>query len=62
MKKVDLLVAILMAMRVFLDEGSGVYHSKEVDTNRTTIAQLPSMLEKEEDILAINSSIRAHHH
>ena len=25
-----------MAMMVFLDEGSGIYHSKEVDTNRTT--------------------------
>ena len=36
MKKVDLLVAILMAMMVFLDEGSGIYHSKEVDINRTT--------------------------
>ncbi|OEU06806.1 hypothetical protein FRACYDRAFT_253015 [Fragilariopsis cylindrus CCMP1102] len=27
---------VLMAMIVFLDEGSGIYHSKEVDTNRTT--------------------------
>ena len=25
-----------VAMMVFLDEGSGIYHSKEVDTNRTT--------------------------
>jgi len=37
MKKVDLLVAILMAMMVFLDKDPAyIIPRKEVDTNRTT--------------------------
>ena len=47
-----------VAMRVFLDKDPAYI----IPRRWIPIAQLPSMLEKEEDILAINSSILVHHH